>query len=70
MIDLIVAQGWFRYKSCTCNGILKHKYKHPNKQNKEIWIMPNRNSWEYRISKRVWGSGVGVEPLRIKLLEI
>ena len=70
MKELLVSQGWWMYKSCSCGGTRTEKFKHPQKPSKEIWIKPNRNRWEYRIGRPVYKAGTGLEQLTIHLKEI
>ena len=70
MREILESGGWWKYRHCSCGGVFTQKFKHPNKPGKEIWIKPNRNTWEYRIGRPVHGRGVGIEQLKTLLESI
>lgn len=64
MKKLLESLGWYQYKQCTCGGVFKQKFKHPDKPSKEIWIYPNRNTWDYRVGRTRYGFGTGEQSLQ------
>jgi len=67
MREELEKQGWWMYRNCSCGGTKTEKFKHPNKPNKEIWIKPNRNTWEYRTGRPVYAKGTGIDQLKTHL---
>jgi len=71
MREILEANGWWMYHSCTCGGSRKEKFKHPNKPGIEMHIRPTKAKWFYlKGNKRVFDEGVGLITLKAKLLEI
>ena len=64
MKELLEQSGWYMYKKCRCGGTLKQKFKNVNKAGAEVWVYPNRNTWEYKISRRINNSNIGIDTLR------
>ncbi|MFN8299498.1 MAG: hypothetical protein U0T75_10350 [Chitinophagales bacterium] len=42
---LVDATRWKWYKTCTCGGVLKHKYRHLQQPLKELHLLPTRGKY-------------------------
>ncbi len=67
--QLVDATRWKWYKTCTCGGVLKHKYRHAQQPLTELHLLPTRGKYRLLEGSRLIEEAA-LEKLSERLKEI